>query len=129
MISHEVRKDDGIVLVKVVGRNTTDEYHEFATDYFSDISSHKIRSMLLDWREFQGWEGFEVPDVNFFAWIESRPLIDRMALVFHDGVAKEASQIEEFFSYTDYNQIRKFSPEQYEEALEWLKAQSQTGSA
>lgn len=129
MISHDIRKDDGIVLVRVVGTNAREDYQAFAPDYFSDISSHNIRNMLLDWREFQGWGGGDVPDVSFFAWIESRPLIDRIALVFHDGVDNEAGQLEEFFSYTDYNQMRKFSPEQYEEALAWLQSQSKTGSA
>lgn len=121
MFSYELQEDNGIVVLKSVGTNTIEDYQDVAPQFFSDVKSRNIRRVLMDWRAFQGWESAEAPNVAFFSWIEARPLFDRVAIVFHDGIRNEVEKFEEFFRNAD-KEINKFGPERYDAALEWLEA-------
>ena len=125
MISYEILEDDGVIVLATTGQTAVEDYQVVAPKFFADVRSQGIRRILLDWREFRGWGSKEAPTITFFSWIESRPLFDRIAVVFHDGVRNEADKFLELFRNADKN-VRLFQPEQYEAALDWLKGDEAT---
>ena len=121
MFSYEILENDGVIVLTITGQTSVDDYQDVAPKFFADVKSLGIRRILLDGRDFQGWGSEEAPTVTFFSWLESRPLFDRIALVFHAGVRSEADKFVEFFRNAD-KEVRRFRPEQYEAALDWVKA-------
>jgi hypothetical protein len=126
MFSYEILEDDGVIVLTNTGQTTVDDYQTVAPKFFSDVKSLGIRRILLDNREFQGWQSEEAPTITFFSWIESRSLFDRIAVVFHEGVRNEAEKLEEFFRNAGKD-VRLFRPERYDAALDWLKRDKAAG--
>lgn len=122
MFSYEILEDDGVVVLTTSGPTTIENYQDVAPKFYADVRSKGVRRILLDNREFQGWHSDEAPTVTFFSWIESRPLFDRIAVVFHERTRNEAEKFQEFFRNAGKD-IRLFKPEQYEEALNWVKGE------
>ena len=120
MISYEILEDDGVIVLVNTGQMAMEDYQVVAPKFFADVRSQGIRRILLDWREFRGWRSKEAPTITFFSWIKGRPLFDRIAVVFHDGVRNEVDSFLELFRNADKD-VRLFQPEQYEAALDWLK--------
>jgi hypothetical protein len=123
MISFEILDDANIIILRTAGRPRFEDYQDVAPKFFADVNSQNIRRILLDWRQFDGWGTKEAPSMTFFSWIESLPLFDRIAVVFHDGVRNEVDKFEEVFRNADKD-IRRFRPDRYEAALDWLKAEN-----
>lgn len=120
MISYEILEDDGVIVLVTIGQMAVEDYQIVGPKFFADVRSHGICRILLDWREFRGWRSKEAPTITFFSWMESRPLFDRIAVVFHDGVRNEVEKFQELFRNA-HKDVRLFQPEQYEAALDWLK--------
>ena len=114
-----------MVVVANVGRPTMEDFQAVMPKFFADVRSQDICRMLLDWREFQGWQSKEEPTITFFAWIEGRSLLDRVAVVFHDGVRNEVEMFQSLFRNADKD-VRLFRPEYYDAALDWLKGDKPT---
>lgn len=123
MFSYEIMKNDGLVVLKTTGQLKIEDYQDLGPRFFADAKSQNIRRILLDWRDFRGWGSEEAPTVTFFSWLEGRSLFDRIAIVFHDGVRNEVDKFEEFFRNAD-KEVRRFRPDRYEAALDWLKAEN-----
>jgi hypothetical protein len=123
MFSYEILENGSAIILTQSGRPTLEDYQDFAPKFFADVKSQNIRRILLDMREAKGWASDEAPNVTFFSWIESRPLFDRIAIVFHDGVRNEVDTFEEFFRNAD-KEIGRFKSDRYDAALDWLKADS-----
>ena len=126
MISYEFLEDDGVIVLATTGQMAVEDYQVVAPKFYADVRSQGIRRILLDWREFQGWRSKEAPTITFFSWIESRPLFDRIAVVFHDGVRNEVEKFQELFRNASKD-VRLFRPEQYEAAMNWLKNDKAAG--
>jgi hypothetical protein len=120
LFSYEILEDDGVIVLATTGQMAVEDYQVVAPKFYADVRAQGIRRILLDWREFQGWKSEEAPTITFFSWLESRPLFDRIAVVFHEGVRNEAEKFEEFFRNAGKD-VRLFQPEQYAAALDWLK--------
>jgi hypothetical protein len=121
VFSYEVLENGSAIILTQSGRSTIEDYQDVAPKFFADVKSQNIRRILLDLRQFEGWGTEDAPTITFFSWIESLPLFDRIAIVFHDGVRNEVDKFEEFFRNAD-KEVRRFRPDRYEAALDWLKA-------
>ena len=121
MFSYEVLEDDGVIVLTSIGQATMEDYQVFAPKYFADVRSRGIRRILLDNREHQGWASKEAKSVSFHAWMESRSLFDRIAVIFDDGIRNEIENFLEIYRNAGKD-VRLFQPEQYEAALDWLKS-------
>ena len=121
MYSYEILKSEGLVILKSIGQSNIEDFQQFGPNFFGDVESQNIRRILLDWREFQGWRSEGAPSIIFHSWLEGRPLFDRFAIVFHDGVRNEADRFVEIFRNAGKD-VRQFRPENYGAALDWLKA-------
>jgi len=123
VFSYEVLENGSAILLTQSGRSTIEDYQDVAPKFFSDVKSQDIRRILLDLRQFEGWGSTDAPTITFFSWIESLPLFDRIAIVFHDGVRNEVDSFEAFFRNAGTD-IRRFRSDQYDAALEWLTAKN-----
>ena len=70
MFSYEIMRNDGLVLLKAAGPFEIEDYQDFGPRFFADVKSQNVRRILLDWREFQGWNSEEAPTITFFSWLE-----------------------------------------------------------
>ena len=123
MFSFEILESDDIVVLTFKGHISIDDYQDVAPKFLHGVKLRNIRRLLLDWRKFDGWKSEEAPSISFFSWLEIQPLFDRIAIVFHDGVRNEVDRFEEFFRNAD-KEVRRFRPDRYEAALDWLKAEN-----
>ena len=94
MFSYEILEDDGVIVLATTGQMAVEDYQVFAPKFYAVVRSQGIRRILLDWREFRGWSSKEAPTITFFSWMEGRPLFDRIAVVFHDGVRNEVEKFQ-----------------------------------
>jgi hypothetical protein len=124
MFSYEILQDEGIIVLTSTGRHTIHDYQEVAPKFFEDVKSLNIRRILMDNRKFEGWQTKGAPSVTFFSWIESVPLFDKIAVVYHDGIRDEIDKFVEIFRNANKD-VRLFRPEQFEAALHWLKAEDE----
>ncbi len=120
MFSYEIHKDDGLIVLTATGKTTFDDYQTVAPQFYADAQSHGIRKILLDYREYEGWDSGQTESVAFTSWTQARSIFDHFALVVHDSTKSEVAGFLEFFQNADKD-VRVFQPPQYESALEWLK--------
>ena len=123
MFSYEIVDGGKVIILRTTGRPGFDDYQDVAPNFFADVKSQNIRRILLDWRQFDGWGTEDAPSITFFSWIESLPLFDRIAIVFHEGVRNEMDKFQEFFRNAEKD-VRRFRADRYEAALDWLKAEN-----
>jgi hypothetical protein len=126
MFSYKVLEADGVIVLTMIDQVTAEDDPDFVARFYADVRSRGMRRILLDWREYQGWQSEEAPTITFFSWIEGRSLFDRIAVVFHAGIRNEVKKFSEIFR--NYGKdVRLFQPEQYEAALDWLKDDKAAG--
>jgi hypothetical protein len=127
MFSYEILEDDGVIVVTSTGQSTVEDYQIVAPKFFADAKSQGIRRALLDARKYQGPASRQAESLTFYSWMESRSVFDRIALVFHEGIRDNALEFAELIR--DHGKdARLFPPEQYEEALDWLKGDHATSN-
>lgn len=121
VFSFEILGGDGIIVLTVTGQTAIEDYQDIAPRFFDAVRSQGVRRLLLDWRSFDGWKSEEEPSITFFSFLEVRSLFDRIAVVSHEGLRNEAYRFEELVRNAD-KEIRRFRPDRYEAALDWLKS-------
>ena len=125
MFSFEIIEDDRIVVLTLAGTITVDDYQTAASEYFRAVKSRGISRVLIDGREFKGWSTKVAESISFHVWMDSRLVFEKIALVSQlvsqEGMRDEINRFTEFFENAGKD-IRKFGPEQYRAALDWLKA-------
>ncbi len=121
MFAYEILDDDGLIVLTESGHTTVDDYQQVAPDFFADVRSKGIRRILLDSREFLGWASKEAESMAFHSWMESRAAFDKIALLAHPGIQEQTERFREIFDNAGKD-VRIFGPNQYEAAMEWIKA-------
>ncbi len=127
MFSYEVLKDDGIIVMTVTGQLTVEDYQNAMPKFLAEVRSQAIRKLLLDLRRNEGFASERAKYLSFDAWKEGRLLFDKFAVVSHDGIRSETSELLEYFRNVEKD-IRQFSPAQYEAASDWLKGKAPTSA-
>ena len=121
MFSYEIPNEDGVVVVTATGKTTVDDYQTTAPAFFEEVQSQKIRLALFDASNSQGMASKNAEALAFMARQMSGSLFDKIALVFHDGIRNDMLEFAELIRNSNTG-VRLFSPQQYETAMEWLKA-------
>ncbi len=120
MLSYEIHKDDGVIVMTSVGETTFDDYQTVGPKFYADVKSHGIRKVLVDSRKFEGWDSKKSESLAFTSWTQARSVFDRIAVVIDDRARSELSRFMEFFENAGKD-VRVFPPSKYETALEWLR--------
>ena len=122
MFSYKILEDDGVIVLSAVGETTFDDLQADAVQFFADVRTSGIRRILLDWREFKGWRSDDAKSISYYSWLNRRSEFDRVALVVRRELRDEAGELEELFRNADKD-IRRFRPQDFDAALDWLKAE------
>ena len=105
------------LVVKVSGLVRTDDYAQRMPEFERLFAETHPRGLLCDWTELQGWDA-EAESIRFFARLELRPHVERMAILANRAWDAEVRLLEEIMSIP----IRRFPPSDRQSAQAWLES-------
>lgn len=118
MLKHELRKDQGILIVRPVGPLSADDFEFIATDVDAHIEAHgKLNGLMIHARRFPGWEDLWAVMSHLKFVREHHRKIRRVAVVSDAAVLQFAPKIAAHFVSAE---IRQFPYKAEKEALAWL---------
>jgi len=118
MIEHELRKDDGILIVTPKGPLAASDFEALAGHIGPYIEANgKLQELLVNAPSFPGWENFQAL-VGHFKFVRNHHRkILRVAAVTDDGFLKIMPSIVSHFVNAE---VRHFAYQDKAEALEWI---------
>ncbi len=118
MLKHELRKDQGILIVRPVGPLSADDFEFIATDVDAHIEAHgKLNGLMIHARRFPGWEDLWAVMSHLKFVREHHRKIRRVAVVSDSAILQFAPKIATHFVSAE---IRQFPFGAKDEALAWL---------
>ncbi len=120
MLKHELRKEEGILIVRPEGPLSADDFTHIAADVDAHIEAHgKLNGLMVHARRFPGWEDlWAVMSHLKFVRAHHRK-IRRVAVVSDSAILQFAPKIATHFVSAE---IRQFPYKARKEALAWLGA-------
>lgn len=104
-----------ILLFKAVGLVSAGDYVGCMPDFKALVAKVRPRRLLCDWTELTGWDE-EAESIRFFARLELRSEIERVAILADEAWYSEVSRLQEVVGIPS----RSFRPPDRELALAWL---------
>ncbi len=118
MLKHELRKDQGILIVRPVGPLSADDFEFIATDVDAHIEAPgKLNGLMIHARRFPGWEDLWAVMSHLKFVREHHRKIRRVAVVSDSAILQFAPKIATHFVSAE---IRQFPFGAKDEALAWL---------
>mgnify|MGYP002628421516 CR=1 FL=1 len=108
---------DGVLHVSLLGKLDTEQYENDIEDLNRFFEAHKKIRLLVDLREFDGWQGFGALRDHFHLVRGHANQVTRAAIVGDGGWQEMAVQIgKRVFGF----EAKHFSGEEFEKAKSWL---------
>jgi hypothetical protein len=119
MLRHELRTEEGILIVRPEGLLSSDDFTHIAADVDAHLEAHgKLNGLMIHARRFPGWEDLWAVMSHLKFVREHHRLIRRVAVVSDAAMLQVAPKIATPFVSAE---IRQFPFEAEEEALAWLR--------
>ncbi|HET6608704.1 MAG TPA: STAS/SEC14 domain-containing protein [Rhodopila sp.] len=120
MIEFELLKDSGVLVVKLTGTLTADDFRAISSTVDPYISEHgKLAGLLIEAKSFPGWKTFDALTGHIkFVWDHQRK-IDRVAAVTDSTILAIAPRIAELVAHPAF---KVFKSGDKAGALAWLHA-------
>lgn len=118
MIKHELRQDEGLLILSPEGALEAPDFQELAQELDPYLERNgKLHGLLIHAHAFPGWKDF-VALVSHFKFLrDHHKQIEKVAVVMDGGVGTLLPGIANHFVHAD---VRHFENTQYRSALEWL---------
>ena len=116
---HQTDLGDDVLHVQLLGKLDAAVYEEEERDLNAFIHNHDRFKLLLDLREFDGWQGLGAVGRHLAVVRDHRDLVDRMAIVGDNGFAKMAKRLSKSFVKAE---AKYFDADEFDEAKRWIAA-------
>ncbi|MGV6850230.1 MAG: STAS/SEC14 domain-containing protein [Marinibacterium sp.] len=116
---HQIDLGDGVLQVQLLGKLDPATYAEENEDLNAFIRAHDRFRLLLDLREFDGWQGLGGVTEHLKLVRDHAPLLDRVAVLGDAGWQKMAAELGRRILGKD---ARYFDGDDLEAAIAWLKS-------
>ena len=114
---HQTDLGDGVLHVQLLGKLDSSVYGEEEQDLNTFIRANDRFRLLLDLRDFDGWQGMGAIAEHFALVRDHRHLVDRLAIVGQSTFAQMARRMAPKFTNA---QSRYFDAQDMDEAKRWL---------
>lgn len=119
MLKHELRKDEGILIVRPEQPLSSDDFEFIAVDVDAHIAAHgALNGLMIHARRFPGWEDLWAVISHLKFVREHHRNIRRVAVVSDSAILQFAPKIAAHFVSAE---ISQFPFDAEEEALAWLR--------
>ena len=115
---HQTDLGNGILHIQLIGKLDTAAYAQESGDLNAFIRANDRFRLLLDLREFDGWQGLAAIGDHLKLVRDHAGLLDRAAIVGDAGWQKMAQAIGKRILRTE---ARWFPADRFDEAKDWLK--------
>lgn len=118
MLDHELRADEGVLIVRPTGPLSRDDFAALSAEADAFIEAHgALKGLMISAQRFPGWENLEgfVSHVQFIRGHLKR--IDRIAFVSDSDILTLLPTLANHFVSPD---IRHFKGDEEEAALAWI---------
>ncbi len=120
MLNHELRRDDGILVIRPEGPFEAADFTTVASHVDAYLESHgTLSGMMIHAKAFPGWKDLGALLAHLKFVIQHHKKIARIALVADGNFATVMPSIAGHFIHA---QVRGFDLAHERAALEWLKA-------
>ena len=127
MLNHELRDNDGILVLKPEGPLEATDFTRVARLVDAYLAQHgTLRGVLIRAKSFPGWKNFGALLAHLKFIREHHNRIDGVALVADGAFATIMPQIASHFIHA---KVRHFDLAREDEAWAWLRQSDRTGSA
>ena len=120
MLSHDLRRDDGILVLKPDGPLAASDFETLAAHVDAYLEQNGVlHGVLVEFKAFPGWKNFSalVAHLKFVKGHHQK--IEKIAVVAEGGVASVMPRLAKHFVKAE---IRRFDPAHADAAWEWLKS-------
>lgn len=119
MLKHELRKDEGILIVHPEGPLSSDDFRHIAGEVDAHIEAHgALNGLMIHARRFPGWEDLWAVISHLKFVREHHRKIHRVAVVSDSAMLQFGPKIAGHFVSAE---IRQFPFNAKDEALAWLR--------
>lgn len=119
MLTHELLRDEGILILRPQGPLQADDFTSLATVVDPYLEEHgKLRGIMVDAQSFPGWDSFAALVSHLEFVRDHHPLIGKIAAVSDSPVLSLAPQLAKHFVKAE---IRHFNAKDRQAALAWLR--------
>ena len=120
MITHEILKDDRIVIVEPSGPLSKEDFTSLTASVDAFLAEHEsLNGLLIHTRKFPGWEDFAGLSHHIRFVKDHHRMIRRVALVSDSPVASIAPKLATHFVSAE---VKAFAYDDYETAMDWLRS-------
>ena len=120
MISHELRREDGILILKPSAPLESTDFEKLAQEIDPYIEENgKLHGVMVDAESFPGWKDFAGLLAHLRFVKNHHQKIQKIAVVSDSSVLSFAPKIASHFVQAE---VMHFSRSQRDEALHWLRA-------
>jgi SpoIIAA-like len=119
MVDHDLRRDEGILVIRLEGSLEAADFQKIAQEIDPYIEANgKLHGVLIDAESFPGWKDLAALVAHLRFAREHHRKIEKVAVVSDSNFLTLAPQIAGHFVQAD---VRRFSHSQIEQALAWLQ--------
>jgi len=124
MLNHELRHDDGILVLNPEGPLEADDFTTLASQVDAYLEQHaRLRGVLIRTKSFPGWKDFGAMLAHLKFLKQHIHKIEKVAVVADGAVARVMPDIANHFVHA---QVQHFDYAREDDAWVWLR---QTGNA
>lgn len=118
MLTHRIIEERGIVIVEPQSALTADDFTELAKNVDAYLEKNPwIYGLMIYTKDFPGWENWDGLSAHFKFVKNHHEEIEKVALVTDAKLASVAEKIAKHFVAAE---LRHFSYDEYDAALQWL---------
>jgi hypothetical protein len=119
MLDHELRKDEGLLVLRPRGPLRADDFAALATVVDPYIEAQgKLRGIMVEASSFPGWDSFAALISHLRFVRDHHRLVGKIAAVSDSSVLALAPQVAKHFVNAE---VRHFNANEREAALAWLR--------
>ena len=118
MLDYSVMKPEGILVLKPHSPLTKEDFSGVSAALNAYLSDHpKLPGVMIQAKEFPGWENFEGFSAHMHFVKENREKVERIALVTDSPIANVAEALGKHFTSAE---VRHFPYPDDAHAMDWL---------
>jgi hypothetical protein len=123
MVEHELRQAEGVLILRPKDRLEAADFQSLAQEIDPYIEANgRLHGILLDAESFPGWKDFAALLAHLKFVREHHRKIEKIAVVSDSSFLSVAPKIASHFVRAE---VRHFPHSQQEDALRWLRGESQ----
>ena len=119
MLDHELRREDGLLIIRPRGPLRAEDFTALATVVDPYIEEHgALRGIMVEAAAFPGWDSFAALVSHLRFVRDHHRLVGKIALVSDSSALALAPQLAKHFVKAE---VRHFNANEREAALTWLR--------